>query len=301
MNLIKPKKLNLGDTISIIATSGECDKDKIYSAKSYFECKGYKVKLSKNIFDKNNYLAGNDEDRANAINCAFEDSEVAAIICARGGYGALRIIDKIDYNLIRNNPKIFCGYSDVTILNAMILKRAGLITFSGPMAQSDFSSENICMYTEDKLYKALTTDLIELKADYPKYYSKNITAEGIVFGGNLSTISSLCGTDFVPDEKFIFFTEDLNEPAYKVDRYITQLLNISKFKNNLQAIVLGDFLDIDNNEYFDNLIHSIAEKNNIPIISGFKLTHDIQKDTIPIGGAAVLNGDTITIKDYLHR
>jgi muramoyltetrapeptide carboxypeptidase LdcA involved in peptidoglycan recycling len=78
-------------------------------------------------------------------------------------------------------------------------------------------------------------------------------------------------------------------------------LNISKFKNNLQAIVLGDFLDIDNNEYFDNLIYSIAEKNNIPIISGFKLTHDIQKDTIPIGGAAVLNGDTITIKDYLLR
>lgn len=299
MNIIKPKKLNIGDTIAIIAPSGDCDSNKIINAKKYFENKGYNVKLSLNISKQNNYLAGSDNDRANAINQAFADNDVNAIVCARGGYGALRLVNKIDYDLIRKNPKIFCGYSDITILSTILLKRAGLITFSGPMAQSDFSTDLICSYTENSFFKTLSSNLIEICPKSPKCYGIQKSTEGIIWGGNLSSIVSLCGIDFIPDEKFIFFAEDLNEPVYKIDRYFTQLFNIENFKNNIQAIVLGDFLDIDSSEYFDALFENIAKEYNIPIVSGFAITHNNEKDTVPIGAFARLNGDKLCINNYL--
>ena len=127
MNLIKPKKLKKGDTIAIIAPSGEVDMKKIKKAVSFFEKYGFKIRLGKNIDKCQNYLAGSDEERLEDLHNAFADKEIKAIICARGGYGAIRLINKIDYELIKNNPKIFCGYSDITALSAMILKKTGLI------------------------------------------------------------------------------------------------------------------------------------------------------------------------------
>ncbi len=245
MNLIKPKNLNKGDTIAIIAPSGEVNIEKIKSAVQYFENKGYKVKLGANSSKCRNYLAGSDNERAEDLNNAFADKDVNAIVCARGGYGAIRLIDKIDFDIIKNNPKIFCGYSDITALSAMILKKTGLITYSGPMAQSDFSDNDINSFTEEKFFETLSSDLLEIEPENLKIYHTG-EAEGILFGGNLATIASLCGLDFIPDEKFIFFAEDICEPVYKIDRYFTQLLNIEKFKNNLTGIVLGDFLETDN-------------------------------------------------------
>ena len=114
MNIIKPKKLKQGDTITFVAPSGNITEDKILSSKSYFEQKGYKVKLAKHLFDNDRYMAGNDNDRVKDLEEAFCDRETNAIMCVRGGYGALRIIDKVNYDIIKNNPKIFCGYSDIT-------------------------------------------------------------------------------------------------------------------------------------------------------------------------------------------
>ena len=152
MNLIKPKNLKIGDTIAIIAPSGEVNIEKINSAVKYFESKGYNVKLGNNLTKCKNYLAGSDTERAEDLNNAFLDEEVNAIICARGGYGAIRLLDKINYDVIKNNPKIFCGYSDITALSAIILKNTGLINFSGPMAQSDFSND-INTFTENKFFE----------------------------------------------------------------------------------------------------------------------------------------------------
>ena len=120
MNLIKPKKLKKGDTIAIIATSGNVNIEKIKEGVKYFHEKGFNVKLGKNIEKTDKYMAGSDIERLEDLHNAFADEEVNAIICARGGYGAIRLIDKIDYSIIQNNPKIFCGYSDITALSAMI-------------------------------------------------------------------------------------------------------------------------------------------------------------------------------------
>ena len=139
MKIIKPALLKEGDTIGILAPSGPMEDDtNLLRAVKFFKNKGYKIKLSDNVYKKNRYLAGTDEERLNALHKMFADKSVNAIICLRGGYGAIRLINKINYDLIRENPKIFCGYSDITALNAMFLKRAGLMTYSGPMILSDF-------------------------------------------------------------------------------------------------------------------------------------------------------------------
>lgn len=295
MNLVKPEKLKQGDTIGIIATSG-CVKNKenLFRAKKYFEKKGYKIVLSNNLFSQNRYLAGNDEERLEAIHDFFADSSVNAIICLRGGYGAIRLINKIDYGLINKNPKIFAGYSDISALSALFLKRAGLITYYAPMIQGDFGVENISYFSEKSFFDAVCYNkpLHYQPHNQKKYFNGN--AKGLTFGGNLSTIVSLCGIDFIPDEEFIFFVEDLNEPVYKIDKMFTQLFNIEKFKNNIKGIVVGEFLNINNEAWLDEFFKELAEKYKKPMIGTFKITHGKDKLTIPYGeNAQIENGKFI--------
>jgi len=305
MNLIKPKKLNKGDTIGILPLSGAVEsKTNILRAKKYFENKGFKVVLSENIFDNRRYLAGTDEKKVEELHKFFANPKISMILCARGGYGAIRLLDKIDFNLIKNNPKIFAGYSDVSALQAMICKHTGLITFYAPVAQGDFGFKEVSKFTETSFFNTLTnTKDLEFLPDKRKskvYFEGK--SEGIIWGGNLATIVSMCGLDFIPDEKFIFFAEDLNEDVYKIDKMMTQLLNIEKFKNNLSGIILGDFLGVGNKKYFDELFFEIGEKIQKPILSGFKLTHTKDKITIPYGANAEFSTDTkaLKIKKYLE-
>lgn len=293
MNLIKPERLKVGDTIGVLATSGAYtgNKDSILQAVNYFEKRGYNIVLSENIFCKDRYLAGNDEKRVEELHKFFTNDHIKAIICLRGGYGAIRLINKIDYTIIRNNPKIFCGYSDVTALNAMFLKRAGLITFSGPMILSDFAKETCNVYTSQEFFNALTSDSLSYRID--KIYRKG-DAKGIFWGGNLSTLVSLCGQDFIPDEKFIFFTEDLNEPVYKIDKMFQQLINIEKFSKNIQALVLGDFIGLDNDNWFEDLIDEIGDKLKIPVVKKNGITHLSRKITIPYGAETILENEKLT-------
>lgn len=297
MNLIKPKKLKIGDTIGIIAPSGEVDFNKILQSVKYFEQKGFSVKLGSHIkCQANGYLAGCDEQRLEDLHNAFLDDEIDAILCARGGYGALRLIDKIDYSIIKNHSKIFCGYSDVTVLNSVFYKKCGLVTFSGPMAQGDFSAE-IDTFTEKYFFETLqngefhiTSKLLNEKFD---------PVEGTLFGGNLATLASLCGFDFIPDEKFILFAEDVGEPVYKLDRYFTQLFNIEQFSENVCAIVCGDFSGIDSQNSLDILLSEISNKYNIPVVKGFPFGHEKVKATIPCGAYTKLTNDGLFAENFL--
>ena len=289
MNIIKPKNLKPGDTIAIIAPSGPVCEEKICKAKDFFEKKGYKIIFGKNLFKKDRFLAGSDEDRLADLHWAFEDKSINAILCARGGYGAIRILDKINYDIIRNNPKIFCGYSDVTALSLMLLHHVGLATFSSPMFQSDFSCDEVSPVTQNSFFNLLS-------GKKEVYKSKTLiidgTATGMLWGGNLSTIVSLCGTDFIPDEKFIFFTEDVAEPVYKIDKMLNQLLRAEKFRQNIAGIAFGEFTQTnDEKNYLPQTLTEFATALNVPACSGFKITHSVEKQTIPIGCTAKLDGN----------
>ena len=293
MNLIKPKRLKKGDTIAIIAPSGKISEEKLNNGKKYFESLGYNIIFGENVLKKDRYMAGNDSQRVSDLEWAFNNRDVNAIICARGGYGAIRIINKIDYNIIKNNPKIFCGYSDITALSLMILKHTGLITYSSPMIKGDFQFGETNEYTIREFFEKLTNEETNITTKDLITYKRG-NAKGILWGGNLATVASLCGQDFIPDEKFIFFCEDLNEEVYKIDKYLRQLININKFKKNLSAITFGEFLDTDKEE-LKKLFKEIAEELNIPIYSGYKFSHSKEKTTVPIGSFATLKEGIITI------
>ncbi len=282
-------------TIGIIALSGACEKEKVLLAKAFFESEGFNVKLSKNIFDKNRYLAGSDEDKLSELKNFFEDESIDIIMCARGGYGAIRLVENIDYDVIKCNPKIFCGFSDVTALLLMIYKKTGMITYHGPMTTSDFALTT--PQVEDMTYSCFCNVIKNADISYSgnKIY-KSGEAEGILWGGNLATVVSLCGLDFIPNRDFIFFTEDLNEPVYKIDKMFQQLINIKEFKEHCKAIILGDFLDCGNEEWLEEYWHELAGRLNIPVVDGFKITHNKDKITIPIGRFAKLEGLKISAK-----
>jgi muramoyltetrapeptide carboxypeptidase len=304
MNLIKPQKLNNGDAIGILALSSAVDKKAILNAQKYFEAKGYKVVLSDNIFDKNRYLAGTDKKKVQELHKFFKNPDIKMILCARGGYGAIRLLDKIDFNIIKNNPKIFAGYSDVSAIQAMIYKKTGLVTFYSPMAQGDFGVAEVAKSVEKEFFDTLTNtknlEISPCKRKSKTYFEGK--AEGILWGGNLTTIASMCGLDFISNEKFIFFAEDLKEDTYQIDKYFSQLLNIEKFRKNLQGIILGDFLDVTNKKHFDELFFEIGAKIKKPILSGFKITHAKEKITLPYGANASFSTKSkkLSIESYLE-
>lgn len=276
--------------IGIVALSGNIDKDKLKKATLNLKNLGYNVKLPKNIYDTNSYLAGTDEDKLNSLYKVLVDTDIDTIIAARGGYGAIRLLNKLDFDLIKKNKKIFCGFSDFTAIILMIYKKTGIITYHGPMLTTDF--EEINDFTYKNFLKAISGDSLNFEGN--KIYKKG-TAEGIIWGGNLSTVVSLCGQDFLPNKNFIFFTEDLNEPVYKIDKMFQQLINITEFRNKCKAIVLGDFLDTDNDEWLEKYFYELGNILNIPVIGGFKITHSKDKITIPIGRKCFLKDTKLVI------
>lgn len=288
MHKIFPKKLKKGDTIGILCACGDIkDYEKLQKSQKYFENQGFKVVVSANAKERVNYLCGDDETRAKAINDFFKDDKIDAIIAARGGYGAIRLLDKIDYLSIKQHPKIFCGYSDITALMLMIYKKTGLVTYNAPMAYSDFGSE-VSLFSEHSFFETLTNGIKEIVIDSAKVYYHGVSS-GILWGGNLSTVQSLCGQNFIPEEKFVFVAEDINEPVYKIDKMFTQLLNIQQFKNNLSGIVLGDFSGIDNENYFNDYFNDLSHRLKIPVIGGLKFGHCKDILTFPLGGQVMLD------------
>lgn len=294
--MIRPKRLEKGDTICFLSVSGNIeDTDKVTSAKKYFKNKGYKVIISETTYKQNDYLAGSAEDRIKAFEQAFEDKNIDAILCTRGGYGAIQIINKLNYDIIKNNPKIFAGSSDISAFLTMINKKCDLITYHTPMPYKDFSGE-INEFTQNSFFSTLeqTTKKYTAKNNFKTFY--NGIASGKIIGGNLVTIATLAGNDFIPDEKFIFFAEEIDEPVYVIDRVFQQLLNIKKFKNNLSGIVLGEFTGTDNEQYLLNFFERLANKLQIPTCNGFEFGHVNKTLSLPVGENIVFDANNGTIE-----
>lgn len=306
MKIIKPKRLLKGDVIGIITpASTPDDLSKIEKSTRYFESIGYKVELAPNVGKSRGYLAGTDEERVDDFHYMFKSKKVKAVFCARGGYGSGRILDKLDYKLIRNNPKIFVGYSDISQLQLALLTKCGLLTFAGPMPAVDFADE-IKPFTEELFWKVLTSNKKIGKLTQPGGEKIFPIIKGDVkarlVGGNLSNIISLLGTEYFPNIKDkILFLEEIGEYPYRIDRMFNQLRLIKALSGN-KGILLGAFVDCHEHDYakrtltLGEVIQDYLNKSKVPVHYNLKHGHIKENITLPVGGLIKVH----SLKGYIE-
>lgn len=301
MNVLKPKRLCKGDTIGIVSpASSPDDLSRINKGATYFEKLGYQVEVGKNVGKYFGYLAGSDEERVEDLHAMFVNKKIKAIICVRGGYGSPRLLDKIDYQLIKKNPKIFVGYSDITALQLAFLRKANLVTFGGPMLAVDFHSE-VNPYTEENFWRAITSTKkigkVSLPEDETLQHVTKGKAEGEIIGGNLSLVLSILGTPYLPKIKNkILFLEDIDEAPYKIDRMLNQL-SISGILKKISGLLLGEFSDCVEKDAdkktltLDEVLQNYLGDLPFPVIKNFPHGHRKANYTIPFGIRTKLNAD----------
>ena len=284
-------RLCFGDTIGIICpASGKNNiiiDEKILILKEL----GFKIKKGKYIYEENDYLSGTDKERAEDLNDMFANKTVKAIICFRGGYGSIRCAKYIDWNLIKKNPKIFCGYSDITLLLNYINKRCKLITFHGPMVNSNFSDTLTRESFFNTLMEGFNSFNIPICNSYEFYnFNKNIISGSLV-GGNLSVICSSLKTKYeICTKDKILILEDVDEPPYSLDRLLTQLI-LSKKIECCNGVILGYFSN--SNLKFHNhskkIIKDLLLPLNKPIIFNLPFGHEYPNLTLPIGASVSID------------
>jgi muramoyltetrapeptide carboxypeptidase len=285
---MKARRLKHGDTIGIICPASPEDSTVIKQHIENLKKLGFKIKEGRHLYDKHGYLAGTDENRAADIIDMFIDNEVNAVMCYRGGYGTMRLLPLIDFDILKRHPKIFIGYSDITTLLNHMAEKCSLITFHGPMAGSDFGDS--C--TLESFLHALTGGNKPYRIKNPlqfqeTYYGDSVT-EGILAGGNLSLICSTLGTPYeIKTKDKILFIEEVGETPYRIDRMLTQLLLAGSLQR-CKGFILGQFTDCstENQDRSLSLQEVLADRLlslNKPTIVNFMSGHDYPKLTLPIG------------------
>jgi muramoyltetrapeptide carboxypeptidase len=297
--MIKPKRLKKGDTIGILSPStGVAERSDIWQAIDTFEAWGYRVRTGDHAFDRYFYLAGQDGDRVSDLNAFFADDAIDAIFCSQGGFGATRLLKDVRFDIIRDNPKIFIGYSDITALHLAINKLTGLITFHGPSATGIYG-ESGTTYRLEHLKKALcsSSPIGEIKmADTNKYLVKihGGSAWGKTIGGNLTLICATLGTPYeIETTGKILFFEEVGSDIQDIDQSLTHLLNAGKLQE-AAGIVIGECsacnTDVyDGGQSLEELFFDRIAPLKIPTLYGFPLGHTNDLATIPVGVNAVLN------------
>ena len=308
---IIPDRLNTGDTVGIIApASAPPDPKSIDRSVAALEHLGFKPKLGSNVRKRWGFLAGSDRDRASDIMKMFADRKVKAIICVRGGYGTARLLPLLDYRTIRANPKIFIGYSDITSLHCAFLVKSDLVSFHGPMLNSDFIKPNLPDFTLQSFLRTLTQP--SAPGGICNGYKRKtvvILRPGIVsgplMGGNITLLCAALGTPYQPAfKKQILFFEDLDEVPYRFDRMLTQLLNAGLLQQ-VAGIAIGinanckDPKAKDAKEYRQTLKDVFKERLlplKVPIVAGLPFGHIPLNATLPVGVRVTLDavkGDLI--------
>jgi len=293
MKTLTPKALRIGDTIGLISPSSHCAyPDKIEQAVLYLEKNGYHVKpsLHLNSIDPNPLIA--DMQKLHDLHKMFADPTIKAIICLRGGAGATRLLKRIDYTLIAANPKIVVGYSDITALSLAFFAQTGLISFSGPMLATELYEPT--PYTEEHFWGMLTSPAYALSLhnypDHPISCIRAGSAEGKLIGGNLSVLSSIIGTPYLPGfNDTLLFIEEINEPAYRIDRMLSHLDNAGLLAP-CNGILLGQFSNMSKVTQketirLEHIFTHYSQHAHIdgPVMRGLSCGHIKNLMTIPIG------------------
>ncbi|MFN0173060.1 MAG: LD-carboxypeptidase [Saprospiraceae bacterium] len=305
--LLKPARLREGAIVALIAPSGPASEEKLAKGIGNLTKFGFNIVEGKSLRAQNGYLAGTDAARLADLHWAFQNPEIEAVWCIRGGYGATRLLPNIDFELIRRHPKPLFGYSDVTALHIAIHQRTGLVTFHGPVAASEYPEETLLHFRSVlmqpvapyEIAASAETTAIE-PPEYQPFVIRPGQARGALTGGNLALLSSLAGTPFAPVfKKKIVFIEDIGEQPYRIDRMLTQLLQATDLAQ-AAGIVLGVFTDCQPKQDSPSLSLPDALRDRlgglgIPVMYGLPFGHVNHQATFPYGIEAKLDADRMVL------
>jgi muramoyltetrapeptide carboxypeptidase len=300
--MIIPSYLQKGDTIGIVCPAGYMPFKKIETCIATLKKWGYQVVVGKTTGNQFNYFSGNDEVRLIDLQTMLDDTNIKAILCARGGYGLSRIIDKIDFGAFKKNPKWMIGYSDITLLHSHINKQLKIASLHSPMADA-FNEEGYKNEFVISLQKAIKGDKANYKCP-PHLFNKNGVATAELVGGNLCMIAHGIGSKSVYNTKNkILFLEDIGEYIYNIDRMLIQLKRAGML-DNLAGLIIGAFTDLkDTSIPFGKDIYSIIQEHtaeyDYPVCYGFPVGHQTENVAIKVGVAYTLTvaKQKVTLKE----
>jgi len=281
-----PPSIKPGDKIRIVSPAGKVSEENILPAVEWLQNQGYKVELGKHVFANHFQFAGSDKQRLEDLQTSLDDPETAAIICSRGGYGTVRIIDKLNCTDFLKQPKWLVGFSDITILH-VCMNNLGVATIHGAMPRYFFDETSLPTENLNSLMQLLSGEKIQYSIKTEKA-NKTGKVSGELVGGNLSIISSLQGTKYEIDTfGKILFLEDIDEFLYHTDRMIHQL-KLSGKLDNLAGLILGDFTDMKDNESpfgktVEEIVMEAVEEFNYPVCFGFPAGHDKKNLALAFG------------------
>ena len=301
----KPSALLVGDTVAFCAPSGFLDSVRMSLAKTRLEEKGFYIVQEQSLFRRWGYLAGTDEQRANELMTYFRDKSVKAIFPGTGGYGSTRILSMLDYNIIKDNPKIFIGFSDITALHVAFNQLGDLITFHTPNPMYGLGSEkgldpiselyfwSLIMNSDDYNYEIpfdLYGDSLKVQTMVPG------VASGKLVGGNLSLLCSTMGSDYeIQTGGSILFIEDVGEAPYRVDRYLRELKLAGKL-DVVNGIIIGRFSrrksespDKPSDFKISQVFQQYFSEMNVPVIFDFPSGHGSKNISLPLGGNVLID------------
>ena len=301
--MIRPAGLKSGANIGVISPSYWIAEDVLKNTAEIFSSRNFHLTFGKSIKLKEGPFAGPPELRADDLNNMFADPNIDAIFCARGGYGANRVLPLLNYDLIKENPKIFIGNSDITAYLTSITQKTEIITFHGPMLVS--YKHGFIEYNFDQMMKVLTSTkniVINPPAEFDPHILKKGTAKGPLWGGNLSLVMNRLGTDGqINTTGCILFLEDLDEYLYSFERMLVHLQTAGVF-NNINGLIIGELIDMKDQEISfgkstDDIIMEICGTMDIPIVTNFPCGHGKYQATLPISLPIELCADeTVKLK-----
>ncbi|HEX6435015.1 MAG TPA: LD-carboxypeptidase, partial [Gemmatimonadales bacterium] len=303
--LVRPPRLKPGSRVALVAPAGPLlERDDLARAQELCRALGYDPVLGTHAYSRHGYLAGTDDQRLADLNGVLQDPHIDAVWCIRGGYGTLRLLDRVDYDAMARRPKPLIGFSDITALLNAVTRTTGVVTYHGPVARAPMPE-----FSRVHFERVLTSFAAPRRLDrlppppnvlVPQEHRivtlAGGTAEGPLAGGNLSLLHCLIGTPYFPDlDGAVLFLEDVGEDLYNVDRMLAHLRLVGALKH-LAGVAVGRFTELDRAARdgalgFDEVLTTYLEPLGIPVAYGFPIGHIDSQWTLPLGIKARLNAD----------
>lgn len=304
-SILRPRALRRGDVVGLVAPAGALWRpERVEGCVRYLEGRGYRVEVGAHALGNDGAFSGTDEERLSDLNGMLRDPRIRAIMALRGGYGTPRLLDRIDYSAVRRDPKIVVGYSDITALQLALFRKAGLVSFSGPLGAVEFAGAPDPQ-TEESFWRLVTSrrtrGRLPLPEDHPLLTRQVGIGEGPLLGGCLSLVVALLGTPFSPDYRgAVLALEDVHEQFHRLDRMLTQL-RLAGVMGRASGFLLGQFTQAsaaDPAHPFHDLeavFQSVMKGVPGPILDGFPYGHVPRKVTLPWGIPVRVDGKRQTV------